>query len=158
MRALALVALAVVAAAPDPAHQEADRILGTWYTAEDEAEVRIDLLDTGYAGTIVKLKEPNYPADDEEGMGGKRKVDRNNPDAARRTQPIVGLRIMEGFRYGGGDEWLDGSIYDPNNGKTYRCKMRLTADGRLKVRGYIGISLIGRTTEWRRAAATPAAG
>jgi uncharacterized protein (DUF2147 family) len=144
MMALACLASAAVAA------DDADRILGLWYTDKDEAQVRIERASDGYQGTIVWLAEPVFPADDGQGMAGKPKVDRENPDPALRTRPVVGLRIMQGFRFAGEGEWRDGSIYDPNNGKTYRCRMRLTDDGRLHVRGYIGISLLGRTTAWRR--------
>jgi len=52
---------------------------------------------------------------------------------------------------GDGDgEWSGGTIYDPNNGKTYSCKLKLTGPDTLKVRGYIGISLIGRSETWKR--------
>lgn len=123
-----------------------DRIIGLWATDKAEAHVEIFATDSGYAGRIVWLKEPFYPDDDE--MAGEAKVDRENPDAAARSNPIIGLTIVSGFRYAGKDKWVDGSIYDPENGKTYHCKMWLTDDGLLKLRGYVGISLFGRTTEW----------
>ena len=50
----------------------------------------------------------------------------------------------------GGNTWAKGTIYDPEDGKTYKCKMTLTDPKTLGVRGYIGISLIGRTTVWTR--------
>jgi uncharacterized protein (DUF2147 family) len=128
---------------------EADRILGLWYTAKDDAQVRIEAAPGGYTGTIVWLKEPQFPADDPQGMAGRDKVDRENPDASQRQRPIIGLRIMQGFRFDG-TEWVDGRIYDPENGKTYKCRMWFGPDGRLHVRGFIGFSLLGRTTEWRR--------
>lgn len=147
---LAAFALLWLVAGPAlAAASEADRILGLWYTAKDDAQVRVESGPDGYAGTIVWLKEPVFPADDAGGMAGKTKVDRENPAPALRTRPIIGLRLMHGFRYRDG-EWQDGRIYDPENGKTYKCRMWLGADGRLHVRGFIGFSLLGRTTEWRR--------
>ena len=61
----------------------------------------------------------------------------------------MGLQILSGFRYAGDGTWEAGKIYDPKNGKTYSCKMRLDGEN-LKIRGFIGISLFGRTTVWSR--------
>ena len=57
--------------------------------------------------------------------------------------------MLKGFSFDDG-EWVDGSIYDPKTGKTYSCKMTLKGNDKLSVRGYIGISLIGRTDVWTR--------
>jgi len=59
------------------------------------------------------------------------------------------LDIVWGFKYKGKNRWVKGKIYDPDNGKTYSCKMKLV-DNELKVRGFIGISLFGRTTVWTK--------
>ncbi|MEN8163220.1 MAG: DUF2147 domain-containing protein [Acidobacteriota bacterium] len=131
---------------------DADPLLGLWATPpEDEggqAHVEITGKGDGYSGRLVWLAEPVYDSDDEQGMGGMAKVDRENPDPALRSRPTQGLVILEGF-VRSGNKWTDGTIYDPNNGKTYRCKMQLKGE-RLKVRGYIGVSLFGRSTEWTR--------
>ena len=47
-------------------------------------------------------------------------------------------------------QWVNGRIYDPRDGKTYKCKMTLQKDGTLKVRGYVGVSLFGKTVVWNR--------
>jgi uncharacterized protein (DUF2147 family) len=66
-----------------------------------------------------------------------------------KTQPLVELVILKGFNMDG-NTYEDGTIYDPNNGKTYDCKM--TYKGKtLAIRGFIGLSLFGRTTIWERA-------
>ena len=68
----------------------------------------------------------------------------------RRGQPVVGMEILRHMQ-AHADEWSGGEILDPENGKTYRAKMKLTDDGqRLIVRGYIGISLFGRSQTWIR--------
>lgn len=134
-----------------PAHADGpDSILGMWMTAAGKARVEITKQGSVYSGSIVWLKEPLYPADDKGAMGGKPKVDRHNPDKSLRTQPIIGLKLVQGFTYVGDNVWSGGTIYDPENGKTYSCKMTLMMDGSLRVRGYIGISLFGRTEIWTR--------
>jgi len=125
-------------------------VLGNWLTADGKARVEIVKHDDVYDGSIVWLKEPNYPADDEKGMAGKVKVDRENPDPALKTRPIIGLPLISGFKYAGDNVWNHGHIYDPESGKLYSCKMTLMMDGSLKVRGYVGISLFGRTEIWTR--------
>jgi uncharacterized protein (DUF2147 family) len=132
------------------AADDADAILGTWVTADGKAHIQVMKHGDVYDGNIVWLKEPNYPADDARGMAGRQKVDRENPDPALQTRPVLGLPLIQGFKYAGDGVWNDGHIYDPESGKLYSCKMTLMMDGRLKVRGYVGISLFGRTEIWTR--------
>lgn len=134
-----------------PAYADgSDGVLGMWMTADGKARIEITKQGDVYGGSIVWLKEPLYPADDAQGMGGKPKVDRKNPDKSLRGQPIIGLTLVQGFKYAGDNVWNDGTIYDPESGKTYSCKMTLMMDGSLRVRGYVGISLFGRTEIWTR--------
>ncbi|NBU04628.1 MAG: DUF2147 domain-containing protein, partial [Bacteroidetes bacterium] len=95
-----------------------------------------------FYGKIVWLKEPL--------KNGKPKVDDLNPNPAKRSVPLMNLQILKDFVYDADDkEWEDGTIYDPKNGKTYSCYM--TLDGtKLNVRGYVGVSMIGRTSVWTR--------
>lgn len=131
---------------------DVDPLLGLWLTEPDDdggqAHVEITRSGEGYSGRLVWLEKPLYDADDEEGMGGQPRIDRENPKPELKTRPIQGLPILQGF-VRSGNKWTDGTIYDPNNGKTYRCKMHLKGE-KLKVRGYIGFSLIGRTAVWTR--------
>ncbi len=134
---------------------EGDAVLGLWLTAPDEedGQARIEIYkaeDGTYSGKIVWLEKPVYPPDDEQGMAGQEKVDRENPDESLRTRPVLGLEMMDGFQYDGGNKWKKGTIYAPDDGKTYKCKMTLSDEGVLKVRGFIGISMLGRTEEWTR--------
>lgn len=117
----------------------ADVILGTWLTASGKAKVLIYKETNKYYGKIVWLKNPTYE-------DGKPKVDKNNPDKTKKTAPLMGLNMLKDFVFDD-DEWEDGTIYDPENGKTYSCTMTYR-DGKLDVRGYVGISLIGRTQTW----------
>lgn len=130
--------------------QSPDSVVGKWLDGKGKAHIEI-YKDAGkYFGKIVWLKEPVYPADDAKGMAGKTKVDRENPDAAKRSQPILGLAILRGFTYSGGKAWENGLIYDPENGKDYKCKLTLKDADHLDVRGFIGFSLIGRTEHWTK--------
>jgi uncharacterized protein (DUF2147 family) len=69
-----------------------------------------------------------------------------------RNRPIIGLTNVWGFTYKGDGVWEDGKIYDPKNGKTYDCVIKLKDNNTLSVRGYIGVTLIGRTDLWTRQA------
>ncbi|MEY4594263.1 MAG: hypothetical protein RIQ47_673 [Bacteroidota bacterium] len=124
------------------ASPSADNIVGLWLNQEGTAHVQISRIGSTYTGKIVWLKEPTE--------NGRPRTDKNNPEAAKRAMPLMGLVILKDFVFDADDaEWTDGTIYDPKNGKTYSCTMTLE-DGRLNVRGYIGISLIGRTAVWTR--------
>lgn len=123
------------------AAQKADDILGYWLNADGEAKVQVYKSGKKYYGKIVWLKNPNEP-------NGKPKTDKNNSDNALKGRPIIGLVILTDFVFDD-DEWDDGKIYDPKNGKTYSCVMKLK-NGKLDIRGYVGVSLFGRTTTWTR--------
>jgi uncharacterized protein (DUF2147 family) len=122
--------------------QDGDDILGNWFTANDKSTVEIYRCGEKYCGKISWLKNPTYE-------DGTEKVDKNNPDESKRSRKALGLDIVYDFKYKGQNEWAHGKIYDPDNGKTYSCKMTLEGN-ELHVRGFIGISLLGRTTVWKR--------
>lgn len=126
----------------------ADASLGQWYTTDQEAKVEITKTHGKYYGKIVWLKEPLYPEEDEE--AGQPKRDRNNPDEVRRSERILGLTVLKNFVFDGSSAWKKGTVYDPDNGKTYKCTIWLGEEDSLMVRGYIGFSLIGRTEVWTR--------
>ena len=136
---------------------DADAILGVWATDPEggggQAHVEIYKNGDRYEGKIIWLEEPLYTEDDEDETPGTPKEDHNNPDPALKSRPIIGLVLMEGFLFDGKDTWHKGTICDPDNGKTYKCKLRFGDTGELKVRGFIGFSMIGRTSEWTRVAA-----
>jgi uncharacterized protein (DUF2147 family) len=132
-----------------------DAVLGVWTTAEAKSKVEIFKKDDQYYGKIISLKEPLYPADPKHpdyvaDRIGQPKYDLRNPDEKMHSRAIIGMELMAGFHHDGDDVWSGGTIYDPESGKTYKCKMTLVSPNELKVRGYIGISLLGRTTVWTR--------
>jgi uncharacterized protein (DUF2147 family) len=127
-----------------------DDILGVWNDAEKDAKIEIFKCENRYCGKIVFAKEPNYPAGSTEGIPGSPRRDHNNPDKAKRSRPIIGLQIMNDFTFAGDGVWKDGTVYDPKNGKAYRGKMTLASPDKLVMRGFVGIPLFGRSTEWTR--------
>lgn len=137
-----LILLTIVAASIN-AKAQTDKIEGLWYNDVKTAKIQISKESNGkFYGKVVWLKEPL--------KDGKPKVDEMNSDEKLRSRPRLGLPVLADFVKDGDNKYSGGTIYDPNNGKTYSCKM--TYKGKtLDIRGYIGISLFGRTTTWSRA-------
>ncbi|MDY6909412.1 MAG: DUF2147 domain-containing protein [Thermodesulfobacteriota bacterium] len=128
-------------AASDAIGAESDGILGVWTTQGGKAKVEIFKCGAAYCGKIIWFDESAYPT-----------VDRNNPEESLRSRPLLGLQMLKGFTYSADNgTWEGGTIYDPGNGKTYKCKITQPNADQLNVRGFIGISLLGRTEEWVRA-------
>ncbi|MFY0592369.1 DUF2147 domain-containing protein [Roseivirga sp.] len=119
-----------------------DEILGVWLTDDGRAKIEIYKDQGKYNGKIIWLKEPK----NEE---GESKLDKNNSNKSLRKRPIIGINLVSGFTFDGDDRWKGGEIYDPENGKTYDSYMRLKR-GKLQIRGYIGISMFGRTVVWTK--------
>lgn len=116
---------------------------GTWYNEEKSAKIQFFKQGDKTFGKIIWLKEPND--------GGKPRTDKENPDEKLRSRPLIGLVNLKDFKQASKDTWEDGEVYDPKNGKTYSCKMTLSSPTRLDVRGFIGISIIGRTSHFTKA-------
>ena len=136
------ILLFILAASFQGFSQNKDQILGKWVNSTSEANIEITKRSDKYFGKIVWLKEPK----DEK---GNTKTDVKNPVASLRSRTIVGLEILKDFTYDDG-EWTGGKIYDPKSGKTYSCNISVKKNGDLSMRGYIGVSLIGRTEIWKR--------
>lgn len=139
---LILFALAIIVSSKSQASVGPDDVLGTWLNSTEKGHIQIFKQGNAYYGKLVWLKEPNDEA-------GKPKTDKNNPDASLKAKPILGLQILKGFQFDK-DEWNGGKIYDPQNGKEYKCYMKMKDANTLLVRGYIGIAMVGRTETWTR--------
>jgi uncharacterized protein (DUF2147 family) len=124
--------------------KDGDRLLGVWEPSTGRARVKVEKIGTKYYGKIVWLKEPTDPETNQP------KTDKNNPDPGLRNVPLKGYRMLKDFVYKGKDEWADGTIYDPLNGSTYSCTIKMTDENTLEIRGYIGVSALGRTDIWKR--------
>ena len=119
-------------------------VKGIWLNQDEDAKIEIFENGGKYYGKIVWLKTPIDPETN------KPKVDKHNPNPALRNRPTLGLEILKDFSFDGKDEWKDGTIYDPKSGKTYSCYIRMENKNKLKIRGFIGVSMLGRTTYWTR--------
>jgi uncharacterized protein (DUF2147 family) len=128
----------------------ADDIVGVWNNQEKDAKIEIHKCGDKYCGKIVWLKIPNYPEGSDEGIPGTPKIDHNNPDKNLKKVPVIGLRIVHDFSYAGENKWTGGRVYDPKNGRNYSGKLTLVSPVQLNLRGFIGISLLGRTAVWTR--------
>ena len=115
-------------------------VLGRWAT--EDSIIEITEVDGVLRAQVVALKEPRYHAG-EAGPEGTERVDLNNPDAALRDRPILGIDLLADYSWDG-KQWR-GHIYDPESGKTYKSQMRIGKDGNLEMRGYIGVPMLGRT-------------
>ncbi|MEO6834201.1 MAG: DUF2147 domain-containing protein [Chitinophagaceae bacterium] len=121
-----------------------DKIEGLWYNEEKTAKIQIYKAVDGYFwGKIVWLKEPD--------RDGKPKLDINNSKESFRSRPEMNMPVLSRFTKKSEDTYGGGEIYDPKNGKTYSSTITYRSDKELGIRGYVGISLLGRTTTWTRA-------
>ncbi len=116
-----------------------EAIVGVWFNEEKDAKIKIYEENDKFFGKIVWHRT----GDDVSNFDDK------NPDPELKKRKKIGLIILENFEFSDG-KWEDGTVYDPKSGKTYDCNIKLEKDGSLYVRGYIGVSLIGRTAYWTR--------
>lgn len=116
---------------------------GTWFNDEKTAKIQFFKQGDKTSGKIIWLKDPNE--------NGKPKVDKLNPNDKLKTRPILGLVNLTNFVSAGKNVWEDGQIYDPKSGKTYSSKITMVSPTRLDIRGFIGISLIGKTAVFTKA-------
>ncbi len=123
--------------------QSKDAVIGKWENSSAEGRISIYKKGDKYFGKLYWIKEPK----DSHGLV---RTDVKNPDAALRSRPVEGIEILKNFVYKGNNLWEEGTVYDPESGKTYRCKLSLVNSNKLALRGFIGISLLGRTEYMKR--------
>ncbi|MBM3396589.1 MAG: DUF2147 domain-containing protein [Betaproteobacteria bacterium] len=120
---------------------------GLWRTIDDETNKErslVRIVEVGGEFHAIVEKIFPQPGDDPDRLCKKCEGELKN-------KPVLGMRIMWGMKRKNDTKFDGGTILDPNNGKTYRCKLTLHEQGRkLEVRGYIGVSLIGRSQIWWR--------
>ncbi|UUC45393.1 DUF2147 domain-containing protein [Flavobacterium cerinum] len=122
---------------------QAQSVVGKWKTVDDEtgeAKSIVEITESGgkIYGKVVEILNP-----------AKKNAKCKDCTGEDKDKPILGLTIIKGLKKSG-DEYTDGKILDPNKGKLYKCTVKLDGSDKLNVRGYVGISLIGRTQTWSR--------
>jgi uncharacterized protein (DUF2147 family) len=127
--------------------QAQESIVGRWKTIDDETgKPKSVVVITEKDGAIVGKIESLFrePTEDQ-----NPKCDKCSGD--KKDQLIIGMQILSGLKKDGDKKWSGGEILDPKNGKTYSCKLEIIENGqKLKLRGFIGVSLLGRTQVWQR--------
>ena len=121
----------------------AQDVVGKWKTIDDEtgkpkSVVEIYKQDGKIYGKVIEIVDPTK----------QDATCKDCPEDAK-GKPILGLVILKGLKKDG-KEYSGGTILDPNNGKVYKCLIALEDPNKLKVRGYIGFSLLGRSQYWVR--------
>lgn len=119
-----------------------DDVKGIWFNTEKTSKIKIFLATDGkYYGKIVWMTEPENK-------------DINNPDASKHSNPVMGMQIMNRFVFDTeSNQWSGGTIYDPDNGKTYDCYMWFEGENKnlLHLKGYVlGMKFVGREVEWTK--------
>jgi uncharacterized protein (DUF2147 family) len=135
---IVLLALALAVPTAGASDDQAMLILGNWLTEPRDCIIEISIADDGsYQGRIVGGNSPQ-------------RQDQHNPDPARRSQLLLGQKIFQGMKYDGEGKWSGGTIYDPDSGRSYRCRLERLDAERLQVRGFVGFALLGRSQVWTR--------
>lgn len=118
------------------AQVSSDNIIGNWLSPKKDSEIQIFKVNNKYYGKIVWGK-------------GESTKDIKNPDVKLRSRDLIGLVILSNFEFDE-DEWNNGTIYDPREGKTYSCVITMKNKNELNIRGYVGVSLFGRAEVWTK--------
>jgi uncharacterized protein (DUF2147 family) len=108
---------------------QADNIIGWYWAPAKDGIVEIYKNGNTYEGKTIWILKPL--------------TDHHNPDPAKRHQSLLGMVYLKGFVHRNG-EYINGTIYNPDNGNTYSAKLWMEGE-HLMMRGFIGISLIGKT-------------
>ena len=119
-------------------------IFGKWYSTNDE---------TGEIDSVIEVYKKQ-----EKAIGKIIEIKNSERKNAvcdlckdkNKNKPILGLNILNGLEKDG-EEWSGGTILDPRNGNVYKCFIQLVQQDKLKIRGYLGLSIFGKTAYWQRA-------
>lgn len=129
--------------------KDGDQLLGVYWVEKPnstlKSKVRIYKTSKGeYEGKVIWFNEPNN-------KDGTPKLDPHNPDPKLRNQRADQAVILRGFTYNPKTkEWVGGEVYNPEDGKSYGCKLKFQDSKTLRVRGYVGIPLLGKTLFWKK--------
>lgn len=153
MRLLVTATLFTLLAHVFPVAAQQPSVMGTWLTASKSAEIQIapcpNASNGPICGTVVKLNDPKDAGGKPVAPEGV--VDTRNADPALRTRKVLGMVLLYNFvKTTDPNTFEEGTIYNGENGKTYKANMSLQPDGSLKLRGYVGTPMFGETQIWTR--------
>jgi uncharacterized protein (DUF2147 family) len=140
---LAVALLSVAAVISPAARADQTPVFGQWLTESKRGVVDVFPCGDKVCGKLVWMIEPI--------RRGAPALDDYNPKPELRERPLCGLLLLGDFHETEPKHWEDGWIYDPDSGKTYHANMTLEDNGMLRVRGYVGIPLLGESQHWTRA-------
>lgn len=127
-----------------------DQIIGRWMSTENNLEVEIFKVGDNYNAKVVWIDDS-----DDKSSPMNTRCDFRNPDETLRKRKIIGLVVMNGLIYNEeNNDWEQGKIYDPHNGKDWNAKASFTKEGLLKVRGFWGFQMLGKDILFRKILAT----
>lgn len=134
--------------ADDPAAASVARnaVIGRWAEPRTILEFREEA-NGQLSGRVVALKDPLYLPEDGFGPVGAPRRDDNNPDESMRRRPMLGLNLLSNYRFDG-QRW-QGDLYDPESGRIYASRLQVDQSGDLRMHGYIGVPLLGRTAVFK---------
>ena len=136
-KTIALLLYLALTQVPLFAMSNGDTILGEWISENKDGKIVIFKQADRYYGKITWGKTPG-------------RKDTNNPDSRLRNRELVGSVILKEFVFKG-ESWENGTIYDPNSGKTYDCILKVKDNNqKLDIRGFVGMAMFGRTSTWSR--------
>lgn len=118
--------------------------IGVWLVQDKDAKAEVYEKDGMLEAKLVWLKEPKE-------KDGTEKLDAKNPDKELAKLPLMNSVFLTGFKKEKNEnKWSGGKIYDAKSGNTYKAWMKPDGPDKMKLRGYVGISLFGRSEEWTR--------
>ena len=133
--AMAVVVLGLTMASDGVSAQAAEDAFGAWLNPDDKSNIELYKCGEGLCAKITKLVD-------------EKATDEKNPDAAKRSRPIVGLVIMDGAKKSGANKW-SGTLYNPTDGKSYSGTVTIKTKDAVDLSGCVAYVLC-RTTTWTR--------
>lgn len=125
------------------AERPSDGAHGYWLTENRKAIVQIAPCGADTCGRMVWVENPLDKT-------GRPKRDDKNADTGKRARPICGLELVGGLMKTEDGTWRNGWLYNPRNGATYSAEIRTLSPSELEVRGYLGVSVLGKSQVWTR--------
>ena len=148
-----LLATIVLCATVSTASAQQGTVMGTWLSESGVAQIKIgpcpDAARGPICGFVVHLINPRGP--DGAAVAPEAATDYRNENPALRTRKVIGMPLIWGFKQAAQpNTFEDGKIYNGEDGKTYSANISLQPDGKLRLRGFVGTPMFGKTQLWTR--------